>query len=114
MTTPKEEYIDGKGGRLFLRTWRPSTAPKAVVAICHGFNAHSGYFSWVADQLVEDGYAVYAVDLRGRGQSDGERFYVRNISEYTDDVDTMIGAAQSREPGLQTFLLAHSAGGVTS
>lgn len=114
MTQPKEEYIEGKGGRLFLRSWRPSTAPKAVVAICHGFNAHSDYFSWVADQLVEDGYAVYAVDLRGRGQSDGERFYVRNISEYTDDVDTMITLAKSREPGLQTFLLAHSAGGVTS
>jgi alpha-beta hydrolase superfamily lysophospholipase len=114
MTQAKEEYIDGKGGRLFVRSWRPTTAPKAVVALCHGFNAHSGYFSWVADQLVSDGYAVYAVDLRGRGKSDGERFYVKDVGEYESDVDALIGLAKSREPGLQTFLLGHSAGGVTS
>lgn len=114
MTEPKEEYIDGKGGRLFIRSWRPTAVPKAVVALCHGFNAHSGYFSWVADQLVEDGYAVYAVDLRGRGRSDGERFFVKEVGEYESDLAALIALAKSREPGLQTFLLGHSAGGVTS
>jgi alpha-beta hydrolase superfamily lysophospholipase len=114
MTTPKEEYIEGKGGRLFVRSWRPDSAPRAVVALCHGFNAHSGYYGWTADQLVSDGYAVYAVDLRGRGKSDGERFYVKDVSEYEADVDALINLAKSREPKLQTFLLGHSAGGVTS
>jgi len=114
MTQAKEEYIDGKSGRLFVRSWRPTTAPKAIVAICPGFNSHSGYFSWVADQLVSDGYAVYAVDLRGRGKSDGERFYVKDISEYEADVDAMVSLAKSREPGLQTCLMGHSAGGVTA
>ncbi len=114
MTQPKEEYIDGKGGRLFIRSWRPSRQPKAIVAICHGVNAHSGYFTWAAEQLVADDYAVYALDLRGRGKSDGERFYIKDVREYTDDVDALIGLAKSREPGLQTFLLGHSAGGVVS
>jgi alpha-beta hydrolase superfamily lysophospholipase len=114
MTTPKEEYIEGKGGRLFVRSWRPDSAPRAVVALCHGFNAHSGYYGWTADQLVSDGYAVYAVDLRGRGKSDGERFYVKDVSEYEADVDALVNLAKSREPKLQTFLLGHSAGGVTS
>ena len=114
MTTPKEEYIEGKGGRLFVRSWRPESAPRAVVALCHGFNAHSGYYQWTADQLVSDGYAVYAVDLRGRGKSDGERFYVKDVSEYEADVDALVNLAKSREPKLQTFLLGHSAGGVTS
>jgi len=114
MTTPKEEYIEGKGGRLFVRSWRPDSAPRAVVALCHGFNAHSGYYGWTAEQLVSDGYAVYAVDLRGRGKSDGERFYVKDVSEYEADVDALVNLAKSREPKLQTFLLGHSAGGVTS
>jgi alpha-beta hydrolase superfamily lysophospholipase len=114
MTTPKEEYIEGKGGRLFVRSWRPESAPKAIVAICPGFNSHSGYYGWTADQLVSDGYAVYAVDLRGRGKSDGERFFAKEVGEYETDLDALINLAKSREPKLQTFLLGHSAGGVTS
>jgi alpha-beta hydrolase superfamily lysophospholipase len=41
-------------------------------------NSHSSYYAWAAEQLSAAGLATYAVDLRGRGQSDGERFYVRN------------------------------------
>jgi len=48
-----------------------------LVAIVPGFNSHSGYYAWVATQLVNRGLGVYAVDLRGRGKSDGERFYVQ-------------------------------------
>lgn len=114
MTMPKEEYIEGKGGRLFVRSWRPDGAPRAVVAICPGFNSHSAYYQWTADQLVGAGYAVYAVDLRGRGKSDGERFFVKDIAEYEADLDALINLAKSREQKLQTFLLGHSAGGVTA
>jgi alpha-beta hydrolase superfamily lysophospholipase len=111
----KEETFEGKGGlKIFLRSWRPEGKPRAVVVICHGFNAHSGLYAWTAEQLVADGYAVYAVDLRGRGRSEGERFYVEDISDYVADVDGMVKIAKSREPGLPVFLLGHSAGGVVS
>jgi len=56
--------------------------------------------------------AAYAVDLRGRGRSDGERFYVDSFAEYVSDVATLVSLVQSREPGLPIFLLGHSAGGV--
>ncbi len=61
---------------IFFRSWRPNTAPRGVVVIVPGFNSHSGYYAWVADQFVGAGLAAYAYDLRGRGKSDGERFYV--------------------------------------
>ncbi len=60
------------------------------------------------------GLAVYAVDLRGRGKSEGERFFVENIRDYVEDVHALVKLAKSRHPGLATFLLGHSAGGVTS
>ena len=60
------------------------------------------------------GLAVYALDLRGRGQSDGERFYVEKFADYVSDVATVVTLAKSREPGLPVFLLGHSAGGVVS
>jgi acylglycerol lipase len=113
--TKTEETFKGKGDlNIFFRTWRPETAPRAVVAICHGFNSHSEYYLWVAEQLVERGFAVYALDLRGRGKSDGERYYVERVSDYIDDLSRLVQIAKQREPGLPVYLLGHSAGGVLS
>jgi len=113
VTSPIEEIIQGGGGKLFVRSWRPE-APRGVVAICHGFNAHGGYYSWVAAQFVAAGLAAYAVDLRGRGKSEGERFFVDNIGDYVADVHALIRLAKARYPELPLFLLGHSAGGVVS
>jgi len=111
----KEEKFEGVGGlNIFYRTWRQQGIPRAAVAIVPGFNSHSGYYLWVAEQLVAHGFAVYAVDLRGRGKSDGERFYVEHFADYTSDVDSLVRRAKSREPGLPVFVLGHSAGGVIS
>lgn len=109
--TMKEEKIDGK---LFVRSWQPDAAPRAVIVICHGVNSHSGQYLWAGQQFAEAGYAAYALDLRGRGRSEGPRFYAENISDYVDDVASTIKLAKSRHPGLPVFLLGHSAGGVTS
>jgi alpha-beta hydrolase superfamily lysophospholipase len=108
-----EERLDTTGGlTLFVRSWRPDANARGVVVIVPGFNSHSGYFGWTAEQLVAADLAVYAVDLRGRGQSDGERFYVEKFADYVADVSAVVTFAKSREPGLPTFLLGHSAGGV--
>jgi acylglycerol lipase len=110
----KEERIQGSGGSLYLRSWRPDGPARGVVVIVHGFNSHGGYYPWTAEQLRAGGLAVYAPDLRGRGNSDGERYYVEHVSEYLDDVDRVVKLAKSREPGLPLYLLGHSAGGVIS
>ena len=64
--------------------------------------------------LSPRGLAVYAVDLRGRGKSDGERFYVQEFADYVSDAAGLVALAKSREPGLPVFLLGHSAGGVVA
>ena len=113
--TNSGERVEGVGGlSIFFRSLRPKQQPRAVVIIVPGFNAHSGYYGWVAEQLVATGLAVYAVDLRGRGNSDGERFYVNDFDDYVSDVASVAALAKSREPGLPLFLLGHSAGGVVS
>ena len=114
-TAVKEETVQGADGlKIFVRSWRPAAPARGVVAICHGVNSHSGYYLWAAEQLVASGLAVYALDLRGRGKSDGERFYIESINDYLNDVGTLVALAKSREPGLPLYLLGHSAGGVIS
>src|SRR5688572_30055295 len=111
--TYKEESLDGAGGlKIFTRSWRPEGKARGVVVLSHGFNSHSGYYLWVAEQLLGSGLAVYAFDYRGRGKSDGERYYVERFSEYQGDMDMTVKLARSREPGLPIFILGHSAGGV--
>jgi alpha-beta hydrolase superfamily lysophospholipase len=110
----REERVDGDDGlKIFVRSWRPDVV-RAVVAVVPGFNSHSGYYAWAGEQFAADGLAMYAVDLRGRGRSDGERFYVRQFSDYVRDVEVMIALAASRDPARPVFLLGHSAGGVVS
>ncbi len=107
--------FEGVGGlKIFTRSWHPAGTPRAIVVIVHGFNSHSGQYLWVADQFVANGLAVYALDLRGRGQSDGERFYVQKFEDYVNDVATFVKLAKADHPGLPVFVLGHSAGGVVS
>ena len=112
MTESTFQGVDGL--RIFTRSWRPETPPRAVVVIMHGFNSHSGQYTWTAEQFVARGLAVYALDMRGRGRSEGDRFFVEKIDHYVQDLATLIAAAKAAEPGLPVFLLGHSAGGVVS
>jgi acylglycerol lipase len=111
----KEERFEGVGGlNILVRSWRPDGPARAVIVLVHGFNSHSGHYLWVAEQLVSSGLAVYALDLRGRGKSDGERFYVEKVGDYVSGVASLVRLAKSREPGLPVYMLGHSAGGVIS
>lgn len=113
--TFSEGKFEGAGGlNIFTRSWRPEGGVRGVVVIVHGFNSHSGQYLWVGEQLAAGRLAVYALDLRGRGRSDGERFYVQKIEDYTDDVTTLVRTAKSENPGVPVFVLGHSAGGVVS
>jgi alpha-beta hydrolase superfamily lysophospholipase len=113
--TATEETFESVGGlKIFLRSWAAEGTPRAVVVICHGVNSHGGQYLWSAERLRAHGFAVFALDLRGRGKSEGERFYVEDVADYASDVAGTIAIAKARNPGLPVFLLGHSAGGVTS
>src|SRR5262249_17244186 len=80
--------------------------------IVPGFNSHSGQYLWVGEQFAAKDLAAYAIDLRGRGRSEGERYYVEKMEDYTDDVATLVRTAKSENPGLPVFVLRHSACGL--
>ena len=109
-----EQWLDGTGGRIFTRHWEPTGLARANLVICHGVNSHSGQYLGAGQAFAGKGYAVTALDLRGRGQSEGERFYAESIDEYVSDLSLAIELGRSKHPDLPVYLLGHSAGGVTS
>jgi alpha-beta hydrolase superfamily lysophospholipase len=110
-----EETFVGTGGtQIFVRSWRPEGKVRGVVVINHGFKSHSGLYEWVAQQLVRNALAVYALDMRGHGKSQGERLYVDKFDDYADDLAKLVGQAKQRENDAPAFVLGHSAGGVVA
>jgi alpha-beta hydrolase superfamily lysophospholipase len=111
----QEGTFEGVGGlKIATKSWPAQGTARGVMILVHGFNAHSGYMEWPAEQFSANGLASYALDLRGRGKSEGERFYVENFSDYLGDVDKLVNIARSEHPSLPIYILGHSAGGVIS
>lgn len=102
----------GAGGlEIFWRAWLPAGAPDAVVAIAHGAGEHSGRYGHVAQRLVDEGFAVYAIEHRGHGRSQGTRALIDRIDNAVADLDKLIVLAGHAHPGTPVFLLGHSMGG---
>jgi acylglycerol lipase len=111
----RERELEGAGGvRLFTQSWLPDGAVRAVVLIAHGVGEHSGRYAHVAARLVDEGYAVYALDHRGHGRSAGPRAVIDRMDNAVSDLDQLVVLAASEHPGVPVFLLGHSMGGTIS
>ena len=112
MQSKTSTFKNKAGLNIFTRTWLPNGTTRGIIIIAHGFNSHSGYYQWTAEQFTAQNFAVYAPDQQGRGKSEGERFYTDNMYDAVADLDYVIGVAKREHPNLPVFLLGHSAGGV--
>ncbi|HEX7373486.1 MAG TPA: alpha/beta hydrolase [Steroidobacteraceae bacterium] len=108
----REINVEGVGGiPLFAQAWLPDTAPSAVIVIAHGLGEHSSRYQWLAEQLVADGRAVYAIDHRGHGRSGGPRANIGRFAHVVSDFCTFAGRARRQHPDAPLFLFGHSMGG---
>ncbi len=111
----REGHFTGlKDFNLYYQCWLPDGPPRAVLLIAHGYAEHSGRYGNVVDHFVPKGYAVYALDHRGHGRSDGERVQVDHFSDYTTDLKTFFDLVRGEQPGAKVFLVGHSMGSTIS
>jgi len=96
---------------LRAQAWTPERDPRGIIVISHGLAEHSGRYQGLAERLVAERYAVYALDHRGHGRSSGNRANVDRFDYVVSDLVTFIGRSQREHPGVQAFLLGHSMGG---
>lgn len=117
---PNVEYLVAHDGlHLAWRRWPRDESPGGVppagaVALLHGYAEHSGRYAHVAHALNAQGWDVWALDLRGHGQSAGPRAYVRAFDDYLDDAEAFLDLVRRQAPSGRLFLLAHSMGGVVA
>lgn len=106
-----ETTFYGVAGRsLFGRWWAPE-APKGLIVLAHGLGEHSGRYDHVGRHLAAAGYAVWALDHRGHGRSEGPRVFVDRFVDYEADLETFRLLAVASHPRLPSVLLGHSMGG---
>ena len=108
----KEGKFKGyKGLKLYYQCWLPDKKPKAVLLVAHGLAEHSARYKNLVDYFVPKGYAVYALDQRGHGKSEGTRSYVDNFNDYLIDLKTFFDVVRKDNKNAKIFLFGHSLGG---
>ncbi|UTH75767.1 alpha/beta fold hydrolase [Chromobacterium sp. IIBBL 290-4] len=101
------------GQAIPLCQWLPETPPRAVALISHGMSEYAARYHRFAQALAAAGYAVYAHDHRGHGDSPAPRGFFAakdGWNKVVDDVETVRRHAAAEHPGLPIALLGHSMG----
>jgi alpha-beta hydrolase superfamily lysophospholipase len=104
------------GASIFVRQWvpPPEVDTKAVFQLTHGISEHSGRYDRFARFLAENGYRVYASDLRGHGlsvpQPELGKASVHFWQDTTADMKQLLDHMRSENSTLPCFAFGHSLG----
>lgn len=103
------------GVEVYVHRWLPDSAPRAVFQIAHGLAEHAARYGRLAQALTAQGFAVYANDHRGHGQtapSGGHGFFAERDGwrKCVGDLWTLNRRIATDHPGLPIILLGHSMG----
>lgn len=108
------EHWRAADGALFpLRSWLPSTPPKAVVLALHGMNDYSNAFDAPGKALAAKGIATYAYDQRGFGNGPHPGFW-SNASTMASDLNAAARLLHDRHPDAPLYVLGESMGGAVA
>jgi len=98
------------GTRLAYRAW-PVQGATLTLAVIHGLGEHSGRYERFARGMAEFGMATWAVDLRGHGESAGQRGHVDSWSQWIDDSAAFVRHVETQSAS-EVVPVGHSFGGV--
>jgi alpha-beta hydrolase superfamily lysophospholipase len=94
MSQRHEGHLQGANQNdLFFQTWTPPRV-RGSILITHGLAEHSECYHPLAKSLNDDGWKVYAWDMRGHGRSEGKRGFVMGIESFMEDLGCLIRKIQ--------------------
>jgi alpha-beta hydrolase superfamily lysophospholipase len=109
--THEPALIVDKGSGVMYRHW-PAVSADAVFLLVHGLGAQSARWRFSAGLLGVHGAVLYAIELRGFGETQGPRGHVKTFRTYYSDIFKLAAVIRSQNPGLKLFLLGESMGGL--
>ena len=90
----------------------PKPGSKTTIILLHGVLSSSYLMNKTAGLLRETtGAEVFALDLRGHGQSEGTPGDVDHTDQYADDLADLISIVKKEKPKGKIILAGHSMGG---
>ncbi|WP_170914915.1 MULTISPECIES: alpha/beta fold hydrolase [unclassified Mycobacterium] len=101
---------------IWYRMWQPPCGieTRAAVQITHGIAEYSARYDRLARFLAARGCVVYALDLRGHGQTAGPeglgQLGVTAWEDMTADIKQLAEIARTQDPGLPLIAFGHSMG----
>jgi len=96
------------GAKLAFRVYPAvGDAIKGSVVLVHGSSASSSSMHVMAKGFAAAGYAVYALDIRGHGQS-GVKGHIAYIGQLEDDIEDFVHSTRLAQP---STLVGFSSGG---
>ena len=113
VSIPPLQYIEADDGvRLAYREYVPEKID-AVLIFYHGGGTYcTGGYQFIGDGLSKrSDILVVTPDIRGHGDSGGERGDAPSVEQVFDDIGTLIRHVRARYPQKALFLGGHSSGG---
>ncbi|GAB4526557.1 MAG: monoacylglycerol lipase [Anaerolineales bacterium] len=105
-------FESSDGLKMYYQAWLPEDARRGVVCIVHGIGEHSGRYANVVNVLVPAGFAVYGMDNRGHGRSEGVRGGLPAWAALHTDLGQSLAMVRQAQPDVPLFLMGHSLGGL--
>jgi len=107
----EEVFFEARDGEtLFARHF--SSESNTTILLLHGVLGESYLFNKMSGLLRQaTGADVYALDIRGHGQSGGRPGDVDYIGQYEEDLADVVDQIKVEKPGHIIFIAGHSMGG---
>lgn len=99
------------GLSLLVQRWEPQGEARGVLLIIHGLKDYGDRYADFAVAAARRGFEVRTLDLRGHGDSEGDRVFIDRFSDYLGDVDLFVKQGLKDAGKTPVFLMGHSMGG---
>lgn len=110
MSNESDYFLSKDGHRLHYYYWS-GESPTHLLCIVHGLGDHGMRYRHVGEYLSGHGIAVFAMDLRGHGQSEGKKGHTPSYDLLLSDIEELLKTARAEHTDLPMYLMGHSMGG---
>jgi alpha-beta hydrolase superfamily lysophospholipase len=105
-------WVDfANGEKRFTHFWGVPRKAQATLYLIHGLGEHGGRYHQFAQEMVQRGYFVIAIDQQGHGRTVGPRGCIKSYESLLDDIEALLKWDRHELPQGPKLLFGHSMGG---